>query len=556
MANTYEYKPPPRNVNVSATGDVTVSTKEVFPSKRSKKSITEKAKSRIYQKFPHSIQLDELSIPAKDKDGKNKLESLASLEYPLIKINDYIISDTEIDVMKLDCTGFMPRITLTCTFTHQTFVTREMPKDGDIISIAIRNKSDLLKSIRNDYVITGVLSSANSGLSQTSSTLTFFGMLFVPGMMSSKGKFSYNGTSFDTMRAYAAWLKLGFATNEDDTDDKQIWIYTKYGKNDLDFPENVTAAAYKDDVSFYSIWIDVYYNLNFVNINKQLMTAENEVDIAAWINNIDKDFIHGENTKQSKTVEAAKVLSNYTVFKTSSFFINSWKPNNRSSSVTFQVGTKTWCQTFEHNNSYYANSDRSKFHLLEMEPTYDPNKVNRYILLRGRATQDPSTRGKELARANYDYTEIYARYPWMGIQYTVSNPDDENLNWDGNHHRNYYRAKVQNTINNKELEKLNLEIDVNGLNLNIIRGDKIPVALIKTDPIENKIINKDVERMDMLDQFYSGWFIVKGFNITYNKENSNSIMSNFTQSFVLTRREWPPPIAVEAIPKPTNQNNV
>ena len=372
---------------------------------------------------------------------------------------------------------------------------------------------------------------------------------------SSKGKFSYNGTSIDTLRAYAKWLCLGFATNEDNTDDKQIWIYTKYGSDDSGFTENITAAAYKDDSSFFSIWIDLYYNLNFVNINKQLMAAENEVDIAAWINNIDKDFTFGETTKDSKTVEIPKVLSNYTVFKTSSFYVTSWKPNNRSSNITFQVGTKTWCQTFEHNNSYYANNDRPKFLMAEMEPTYDTDKVHKYILLRGRAAQDASTKGTDLARANYDYTEIYARYPWMGIQYTISNPDDSNLNWDGNHHKNYQRAKVQNLINLKELEKLNLEISVNGLNLNLIRADKIPVALIKTDPIENRMINNTMHSIDMLDQFYSGWFIVKGFSITYDKENSNSIMSNFTQNFILARREWPAPVSIEGIAKSINNQN-
>jgi hypothetical protein len=60
--------------------------------------------------------------------------------------------------------------------------------------------------------------------------------------------------------------------------------------------------------------------------------------------------------------------------------------------------------------------------------------------------------------------------------------------------------------------------------------------------------------LDILEQFYSGWFYVSGFIIKYSQANGESIMSNFTQDFVLTRREWPPPIAVDGLPE--NENNV
>ena len=84
--------------------------------------------------------------------------------------------------------------------------------------------------------------------------------------------------------------------------------------------------------------------------------------------------------------------------------------------------------------------------------------------------------------------------------------------------------------------------------MNIIKGDKLPVVLIKKNPIEGTLINKNTGGMDFLEQFYSGWFYVKGFKIKYNKNiKSGSLMSNYTQNFVLTRREWPPPIAVDGL---------
>ena len=532
MAKTYGYKPP---------------VKETPPTQETN---TSKSKSRIYQKFKPTIILDELSIPGNPSSSAQNQESLSSLQYPLIKINDYIISVGEIDSLIIDCTEFLPRITLKCTFLYQTFISKDMPKDGDIISIAIRNKTNLLKSLRNDYVITGVVSNNNPTTIIGPITMTFFGILFIPYLSTAKYNISHEGTSFEAMKELAKKIGLGFATNEDNTDDKQIWIS---GNSTLmDYINKTIQRSWRDESSFYDIWIDIYYNLNFVNLNKQLMSSESEVDLAAFVNNIDKDFTWGEDNKTSDT---AKVFSNYRGYRTSSFYITNWRPNNRSTNITFQIGTKMSCQMFEHNENLYLDPESQKYWNIPLEPTYDPEKINKYILLRGRAQQNPSTRGKDLALANYPYVNMYEKQSWLGIQYTISNSEEDNLQWDGNQHRNYLRARVQNLINKKELEKLNLEINVNGLNLNVIRGDKLPVVLIKTDVVTNKMINEEVGTWDMLDQFYSGWFLVKGFKITYNQENADSVMSNFSQSFILTRREWPPPIAVDAIVIPPNENN-
>jgi len=74
--------------------------------------------------------------------------------------------------------------------------------------------------------------------------------------------------------------------------------------------------SYKDDTSFYDVWIDIYYNLNFINLNKQLMSEENETDLAVVLNSVDKDFTFGSN--EDDTRETAKVLSNYESFRSSS----------------------------------------------------------------------------------------------------------------------------------------------------------------------------------------------------------------------------------------------
>jgi hypothetical protein len=211
------------------------------------------------------------------------------------------------------------------------------------------------------------------------------------------------------------------------------------------------------------------------------------------------------------------------------------------------------CELFEHNKFLFEDSSKQKYWAIPVEPTYDPAKTDKMILLRGRASyveeKDETGKNKnpDLKRANYPYVDLYQKFPWLGVQYTISNPNDDNLQWDGNHHRNYQVAKVKNVVNNKELDKLNLHLEVKGNNFNIIVGDKIPVALIRTDTIDNMKINAESNFKDSLDLFYSGWYLVKGFTLSWSGKNEGDIMSGFTQEFILTRREWPAPVSVEPV---------
>jgi len=522
---TYVYSPPNRE-SLSAN-----------PAK-SQKGV----KYRIYNLFKTTIVLDELSLPKNQTSDSKKMEDLASLQYPLIKINNYFISEFELDYMSIKSNNFLPTITLQVTFTNNKFMDRELPKDGDIISIAIRNKSDVLNIIRNDYVITGVTTSKRRSAGNTPLSFTFFGELFVPGLRGCNSGF-YKGTTLETTKTVAQELHLGFNTNDQNTDDKQNWFLTR--DTYQAFIEEIVQKAWKDENSFYDCWIDIYYNLNFVNIQKQLLSAEDDIDEAVVLNNIDSDWTWGSDTAQDNSHSSVKVFSNLLGFRTSPFYINEWSPINKSSAVTFQYGASIQTGFFEHLNSLYENPDNKKYWYLDINSTYDKEKLGNHIILRGRSTYDASTNEGELAMANYNYNDLYKQNTWMGIQYTITNVDDDTTNWTGNQHKNYLRAQIHNCINRVELEKLNVEISIQGTNLNVIRGDKVPVVIMGLDSVENMMVDPNAEGRDRKNEFYSGWYLVKGFTLTWVKQDS--IVSNFTQSFTLTRREWPTPIPIDGI---------
>jgi len=500
--------------------------------------------ARIYNVFESTITLDEMSLTTKGEGPKikNKIENFVSVEFPLMMVNGYIFGKDEIDYFSINSNEKIPKITISASFTNEMFLSRDLPKDGDVISVMVRSKSDVLKPIRNDYVITGLIPGKRSTTAKSSVTMTFFGELFIPGFDSYLGSVAGKGTSMSVLKKLAKTAGLGFNTNEDDTDDLQIW----YGVDTAEeFIEDVTQRAWKDENSFFDWWIDIYYNLNFINVQKQLLSSETKIDSGALVGNV--NLSHQWEANDVITNETAKVFSNYISFRSSSFFIRNWRPINKSSKITFDYGTSLLCTFYEHNKVLYDEVGSKKYWELNIPPAFDPTKLKSHILLRGRSNWDASINNGELAKANYNYDELYQKAPWLGIQYTISNPEDDNSEWTGNHHKNYMRARVHNTINNIELDKLNLELEVQGVNLNIIRGDKIPVALVKNDIAESLMLTPETKGMETLDFFYSGWYYVKGFNLEWTKPGTDDILSNFSQTYILTRREWPTPVPVDPI---------
>lgn len=529
-----------------------INTSKINTTKKTKDY--EAQKYQIYQtEIKPTIELDEVRLDdIETRKIPHRTQDMLSIEIPLIRINDHIFNRDEIADMTIDCTGFLPMITLSVNFLSQGFLTKQMPKDGDIISIVIRNESNVLRMIRNDYVITGVHVNKNLTETKTPVIMTFYGELFIPGLKSQSNDFSFEGTTYEALQDFAKRYGLGFASNESNTSDKQIWL--KANISGESYVYSIVSKAYKDQISFYNCWIDVYYNLNFINVNKQLLSVEESVDITALTSSFLKNWNYGVNTAvpEDDALQIPKVFSNYPSHRTTSFFVNSWWPINRSSDITFTLGAKTVCEMFEHNVNVYSNPNAPKYWKIEKEPMYDKNKASYMWLPRGR-TPDTSANNDDnsMKRANYsNYAELYQKMPWLGIQYTVSNSDDSNLQWNGNHHKNYQLARIQNLINNKELDKINVYIQVDGVNLSVIRGDKLPLILFKTNDPENIKILSEGAMPNLIELLYSGWFYVKGFKITWTGESRTSMISPFTHEFVLTRREWPAPVPVIPIESP------
>lgn len=475
--------------------------------------------------FEPTIELQELALTdysygtADERlpEASYKDIELRGVEYPHIQVNNYIFGPKEILKFHIDNTGLLPRVYIkTILLTSGRFLSNSFPTDGDIVSVFIRGRDDLFKPIRNDYLITSVESRvASSTSTQGKGTIIEIeGELYIPTIYDD-GCEAFTGTSFNIMKKLAKRLGLGFATNENSTNDTMTWIRAK--DNTLEFMKHLTGSAWKDKNSFFYFFIDVYYHLNFINVN-DLISYDSNVLLA-----LAEDTHSGAQVNFEKTEKGIeeKCFSNHPGRIRSNFFVKNFKPINNSSNISKRYGYAFNATFFEHTGL--------KSWQLQAKSLTTPGTENNKIILRGRPNDDT-------------YNSLQ-KYNYIGIQHNLP---------EHNVHENFYYARIHNMMNLMELDKLNVEIILNKFNFNIYRFENIPAVFFVTDNTQRvKELNSDGTSSDTtsqdglpiaIDKFYTGFYLIKGYIINYHPSwGQKPADSNFTESIVLTRREWPSP---------------
>lgn len=496
-----------------------------------------------------NIQFDELSIEytgiETGSGGVEMQSQMAGAIFPVIRINDMEFGVRNIVDMIISSDSFLPSISLSLRMNSNDFVVTNMPKDGDIISTFIRTNTDALNYLRNDFIITSCSVDDNT---RGVTNVDLSGHLFVPGIESDYNLFGLIGTSRTICKEVAKKFNIGFAYNdEEDTDDYQSWVCSGSA---AEFIEDVVSHSWKNNTSFYNTWIDLYYNLCFVNVNKFLLSnGKEEVDVTFASNIAVYQGLAKDTGEEADTANVTiKMLSNNPSFRGTPFYVTGWDITNNAARISMSHGYVEEAYVFMHNQHLYTEDSSACFAMLNNIPAYDQDKLDSYMILRGRTTYDPSTNTNEKARVNYDMQNLYIRRTFTGVDYVISDDTDRNSktnnDWTGNVHKNFSRAPLHNSINLAELDKMYITVETDGLCLQIMRGEKVPIVL--ENPLGSNVATLDeskITSIDAINRMYSGYYIVDSIEYGYDpkRANSKTTRSPFYTSFTLKRREWPTP---------------
>lgn len=402
------------------------------------------ANLKIKTFFNPSIVLDAMEIldtetgsdSASTQDKNYQLSKTLGDFSPFVMINGMRFDTKLIERFELDVSGFLPKVTVTLKEVGGIFQSKHFPKDGDLISVYMRSRSTAFKSIRNDFKILDVPARPSEDSQGERNKFTVSGILNVPGIYSEKMK-AYTGTSFEVLQQVARDLGLGFASNDDSTNDSMTWINP--ADSVLKFvTEDIGAHVYKDDRSFYVVFVDQYYYLNLVEVNS-LIVHDMEPEQVKVVNTSSDDF-YKSDTPLEFSVKPL-VLSNADTSMNTPNFITRYAPINNSGQVSLRNAYRRVLQQ-------YNKDDRSRIeYFIE---TLNTEGSDDKVILKGRADEDHTK---------------FVKYKYLGTQIN------------DNMHPNYLHALVQNYQNNVELTKVGMICELLELNPALYRYQPIPVVI-------------------------------------------------------------------------------
>lgn len=448
---------------------------------------------------------------------------LTGANEPFVKIGGRTVIN--IETLAIDETGFIPTISMVFIDELGHFGGNNFPKRNLIMNVYLKVGSEKLKPIRADFLITSIKSMGpryNGEYRGATIGATYMvrGELYIPNLYRNISKAYAGLNSKDALKAVCEELGLGFAENESAPNDKMTWINPNM--SNLEFMQEIIEHAYQDDDSFFMGWIDKYYYFNYIEVNRQLK-----------IGDLQKTFINTANplavavNQRAKDSEFKEKLENTTTINYLTTELNfKGAPNHvveismlsDQGSILKSHGYKKQIYHYDHLKAIQEDPNE-KFTDFFMSPLRSLDRKEERFLIPEEESLADNTISK-----------------WINIDY-------------GNAHPEWNAARLLNSHNLKELNKLKLKLKINHINFQVLKGFSVPLLvtvqkaeeILKATPSEKdkptKSKTSDYALDEQLpDEQLSDYYYVQGAKYWYDKLYPNLL---YTELF-LTKRDWAP----------------
>jgi len=475
-----------------------------------------------------------------------RVQYMAGHTFPYIQIRDHQIARDEIVLFELICDSFLPRLKIHLQTGSLSMIRENRPVDGDRVSIFIRQDLKVFRPIKGDYIIKTVIIDDGNETEAGGTRLHEIyieAILDVPNFISEYTNFHYYGKAEDALRDAAKRANLGFTHTENiDTKYNQAW----YCNQKLDvYIQHITRHMWRGSDSFFDSWVDPYWNLTVVNVSDILgrKLADDKGATFTKLQHIvstygqDGPYISNDHdTKEESKVP--KILTNMSSFESTSFYVKKWLITNNSSTVSRDVGIQENLHQYIDNYGL-GDAEKDSRGMVEAGVWYNQEKkAAGYMTFNG-----PREVYRGARKGNYKDQLTQVKNNVVQIESDEDNSKNLSMNDNsmasGNVYKMYKVAEYHNYINLRELDKQYMTVWMRGMNLSIIRGDKIPVLLYEQDDSAFMNSNRQLDFSHVLDRQACGWFYIK--ELTYRYRSEGGAASDWQTICVLSRKEWFPP---------------
>lgn len=470
---------------------------------------------------------------AGEEEGGDKLTKQMGNIEPFIMVNKYTFGRNQVRSVSLTLGGIVPKCTVEVEDTKSGFEVDSYPRDGDVFTLLINSKNqETFKSIHMDFSITNIL--ASKGVEGQGALITMDGIAKVPKLFGENCQKLDSAGSLDHMEMVARELKLGLATNIDTTDDTmpRIQAYETY----LEFIKTIAEDSYIDDDSFQKYYIDQYYYLNFVEVNRIFNSSNPSIEeLQASLASSAQSYGERGNAdgEDPDNADMPLLLTNFLEVKGLNMYVEEVEVINNSNKISLKAGNKRNVMIYDNNSS------EDRLQQFDIEPLSSTNLRDIEEPLKGKRNEE-------------DYQDN-VKYKYIGRQ-------DSGEDGLGNVHPNSVFAKLHNKQNEMETQKMKVKVTLNSFNPSLYKYQKIPLLMYHYDgqkighanltKLEHEEAGFDEQHLglksedtgeglpsQMLDRFLTGFYIIENIDITYDST------VGLTQEVTLIRREWPTKMA-------------
>jgi hypothetical protein len=275
-------------------------------------------------------------------------------------------------------------------------------------------------------------------------------------------------SSNELLQVICKEIGLGFNTNIVETNDEMNWINT--GSRNWEFMSEVVENSYISDEGFISASVDIYYNFNFVDIQKEL-SRDTSSDKSVSTNGL-RDILGLPQTEETGPM----ILTSDNSLSGTNHYFSTWKILNRATDTALERGYS--------DDFVYYNADTKKTENFDVH-SMTLNEGESMVLKGGKND------GAFFA-SNKNY--VYAG--------KASND---------NSHTNYNYSQTHNNRNISEAEKMAAELELPFPNYNIYKFQKVRVLFSHnvttlSSPAFNSRYSGEWMVVDVKYVFYDGVF--------------------------------------------------
>ena len=428
----------------------------------------------------------------KDSDANSFAEDIGKMPY--IVINGVTIEGKDISYLKLHNDRYLPELEMTFSDPTNKIFDSQYPLDQQIVSIMIKSNETLLMPIRMDFWIYEFNSVKSKAGDSDDKKYDLVAKLDVPFIIKNA---SFKGSSYDVLKQIADQTDLGFASNIESTNDSMTWINCGIDYVREQIPE-IVKRSYVDDNTFLWAYIDFWYNLNYVDIEKQLS-----------LNTKDDMSLSGNERLSGQKETIPLLLSNHPDYSSTNQYINKFNLTNNTTTVNSILG-------YNPHIYYYMTKEKKLTNVLLDTISTKGDKSDK-IVMKGQPNDN-----------NYGLDQEK--------NYFLGKNDTDNS------HSNYLYAEQLNLHNIEFLQKIRMNVVLKNLNFGLYRFQPIKIELYKLKELDadpNPVTTADVQQAKNKDKYklnerLSGDWLIIGINFSLT---SGGYGGSLVQELTVVKRE-------------------